>query len=166
MSTAYNITFGDGTTSTLPYGGDFIHSQQFDQYINSLPILFPLRFPAKIASSKVAELGKLAITTVHPGMEVFVDLRIYDGVRSTWFDSLSLPDNTRPYVTRVILRKWYHPNHRMIVGTVPFFPPDHPKHTLWFSAYDIMAFVHMDWPYWTTVLLDESNRIKYPQVLQ
>ena len=166
MSTAFNITFGDGTTSTLPYGGDFIHSQQFDQYVNSLPILFPLRFPAKIASSKVAELGKLAITTVQPGMEVFVDLRIYDGARSTWFDSLSLPDNTRPYVTRVILSKWYHQNHRMIVGTVPFFPPDHPKHTLWFSAYDIMAFVHMDWPYWTTVLLDESNRIKYPHVLQ
>ena len=102
MSTAYNITFDDGTTSLLPYGGDFIHSQQFDQYINSLPIFFPLRFPAKVAPKKVAELGKLAITTVQPGMEVIVNLRIYDGTRSTWFDSLSLPDKTGPYITRVI----------------------------------------------------------------
>ena len=164
MSTAYN-TFGDSTSSTLPYGRDFIHSQQFDQYINSLPILFPLRCPAKIASSKVAELGKLAITTVQPGMEVFVDLRIHEGTRSTWFDSLSLLDNNRLYITRVILTKWYHRDHRMIVGAVPF-RPDHPKYTLWFNAYDIMAFVPMDWPHWTTILLDESNRIKYPQVLR
>ena len=122
MSTAYN-TFGDSTSSTLPYGRDFIHSQQFDQYINSLPILFPLRCPAKIASSKVAELGKLAITTVQPGMEVFVDLRIHEGTRSTWFDSLSLLDNNRLYITRVILTKWCHRDHRMIVGAVPFFDP-------------------------------------------
>ena len=89
-SMQFSITFEDGTTSLLDYGGDFIHSQQFEQYVNSLPILFPLRFPAKEASKRITEMGKQPITNVQPGVEAFVDLRIYDGQHSAWFDSLSL----------------------------------------------------------------------------
>jgi hypothetical protein len=163
-SMSFNITFEDGTTSMLPHGQDFIHSQQFDQYINEHPILFPLRFPAKTAPKEIAKIERLAITDVQPGMSAFVDLRIYDGDKSAWFDSLDLPVKTKPYITRVDFTKWYSPNHCMIVGTIPFFPPNHSKHTLWFSAYDIMAFVYMDWPYWTTVLLDESNRQQFPRI--
>ena len=164
----FSITFEDGTTSLLDYGGDFIHSQQFDQYVNSLPILFPLRFPAKEASKRITEMGKQPITNVQPGVEAFVDLRIYDGQHSAWFDSLSVPDKTKPYITRVIFKKWYSKNHTTIVGIVPFFPVDHEKHTLWFTAYDIMAFVYMDWPYWTTTLIDAqvSLSAQYRKILK
>jgi hypothetical protein len=110
-------------------------------------------------------MERLAITDVQPGMQAFVDLRIYDGQKSAWFDSLDLPEKTMPYITEVHFTKWYSANHCMIVGTIPFFPPDHSKHTLWFSAFDLMAFVYMEWPYFSTVFLDESKRAKFPKIL-
>ena len=75
---------------------------------------------------------------------------------------------TKPYITRVIFKKWYSKNHTTIVGIVPFFPVDHEKHTLWFTAYDIMAFVYMDWPYWTTTLIDAqvSLSAQYRKILK
>jgi len=165
-SMSFNITFEDGTTSMLRYGDDFIHSEQFDHYIKQHPILFPLRFPAKTVPREIAKMERLTITDVQPGMEAFVDFRIYDGQNSAWFDSLDLPVKTKPYTTQVNFTKWHSPNHCVIVGTIPFFPPNHPKHTLWFSAYDIMAFVHLINPYWDTVLLNESDRPKFPKILE
>jgi hypothetical protein len=164
-SMTFNITFEDGTI-TMPYGGDFIFSQQFEEYVSSLPILYPLRFPAKLALREVRKLEKLAITDIEPAMDAFVDLRIYDGRSSTWFDSLSLPD-TRPYITRIIFTRWTNSNNqRQVTAVVPFFGVNHPKYKLFLTAYDIMAYVHMDQPYWTTILLEDKHRRQFPQILR
>jgi hypothetical protein len=106
-------------------------------------------------------MERLAITDVQPGMQAFVDLRIYDGQKSAWFNRLNLPMKTKPYIIRVNCTAC----SVMFVGTIPFFPPNHSKHTLWFSAFDLMAFVYMEWPYFSTVLLNESKRAKFPQIL-
>ena len=98
-------------------------------------------------------------------MDVFIDLRIYDGRSSMWFDSLSLPDKARPYITRVSLVKWANRNHSEIEAVVPFFGINHSKYKLILTAYDIMAYVFIDWPYWTTVLLEEKDRAKFPHIL-
>ena len=165
-SMTFNVTFEDGTI-TLPYGGDFILSQQFEEYIMATPELFPLRFPVKIASREITKMEKLAITTVSPSVEAYVNLRIYDGRTSAWFDSLSLPKPTHPYITRIIFTHWFKRHNTTKIGAiVPFFGTNHPKYRLVLTAYDIMAFVSLDWPYWTTTLLEEKDRIKYPRISQ
>ena len=115
-------------------------------------------------------MEKLAITSVSPLLflfEDFVNLRIYDGRTSMWFDNLRLPDKTRPYITRIIFSHWCRrANHCEIEAIVPFFGTTHPKYKLILTTYDIMAYVLLDWPYWTTTLLDNNDRIKFPQLLQ
>jgi hypothetical protein len=46
-------------------------------------------------------------------------------------------------------------------------PPSQPKHKLILNAYDIMAYVYFDQPYWTTICLDQSHhREQFPQLLR
>ena len=163
-SLIFNVTFEDGTIE-MPYGGDFINSQQFDYYILSQPELYPLRFPAKLAIREVRNLEKLAITSVMPNTEAFVNLRIYDGRTSMWYDSLNLPNPSLPYIVRIYFTRWYNRNnHLEIEAIVPFFGPTHSKYKLILSAYDIRAFIFMDLPYWTTILLEDNDR-RFPQIL-
>jgi hypothetical protein len=163
----FNVTFVDGTIN-MPYGEDLRNSQQFEQYVQALPILFPLRFTSATAKTEVRKLNKLAITNVQPDVHAFVDFRIYDGDSSTWFDSLSLPDPTRPYITPIVFTRWVHTSHLEIEATVPFFPPNHPKHKLILNSYDLMAYVHLEWAYWSAHNLDPTpqNREKFPQLLR
>jgi hypothetical protein len=80
-SMVFNVTFEDGTID-LPYGGDFIYSEQYQYFINATPELFPLRHTAKIASRKISNIEKLTITEFQPGDLAFVNIRIYDGKTS------------------------------------------------------------------------------------
>jgi hypothetical protein len=162
---AFSVTFVDGTI-LMPYGEDLRNSLQFDQYTKALPILFPLRYTAKLATTEIRKLNKLAITNAEPGLSAFVDFRIYDGTSSTWFDSLKLPDPTRPYITPIVFTRWVNRSHREIEATVPFFPPTHPKHKLILNTYDMMAYVHSEWEYWSAHNLDHTDRQQFPQILR
>ena len=164
-SMIFNVTFEDGTID-MPYGGDFIYSQQFEKYILSQPELYPLRFTAKLALQHIKQMEKLIITSVAPGMEAFVNMRIYDGRSSTWFDSLNLPVKDKPYITPIRFTRWYSRSQRIIEAIVPLFDAQHSKHTLYLTEYDIMAFIFPDRPYWTTVLLEQQDLIQFPQILQ
>jgi len=159
----FNVTFEDGTVN-LPYGGDFIFSRQFEEYCQSQPELFPLLFPAKTALQKIKQMQSLAITNFQPGMDGFVNIRIYDGRTSMWFDSLKLPIKDKPYITPIRFTKWYGSNQRVIEAVVPIFGEQHSKYTLYLTAYDLMAYVFPDHPYWTTVLLEDRDLIRYPQI--
>ena len=164
-SMVFNVTFEDGTID-LPYGGDFIFSRQFEEYCKSQPELFPLLFPAKIALQKIKQMQSLAITDFQPGMDGFVNIRIYDGRKSMWFDSLKLPIKDKSYITPIRFTKWYGSNQRVIEAIVPIFGRHHSKYTLYLTAYDLMAYVFADEPYWTTVLLDKQDLIRNPQILK
>ena len=164
-SMIFNVTFEDGTID-MPYGGDFIYSQQFETCILSKPELYPLRFTAKLDLQHIKQMEKLIITSVAPGMEAFVNMRIYDGRSSTWFDSLNLPVKDKPYITPIRFTRWYSRSQRIIEAIVPLFDAQHSKHTLYLTEYDIMAFIFPDRPYWTTVLLEQQDLIRFPQILQ
>ena len=90
-------------------------------------------YVVKIASREITKMEKLAITTVSPSVEAFVNLRIYDGRTSSWFDNLSLPKPTHPYITRIIFTQWYTNHNTTKIGAiVPYFPPNHPKYRVSF----------------------------------
>ena len=82
-----------------------------------------------------------------------------------WFDSLKLPIKDKAYITPIRFTKWYGSNHRVIEAVVPIFGRRHSKYTLYLTAYDLMAYVFADEPYWTTVLLDKQDLIRNPQIL-
>ena len=164
-SMVFNITFEDGTVD-MPYGGDFIYSEQFMQFCLSKPELYPLRFTAKIAMQNIKRIEKLAISDFQPDMEAFVNMRIYDGLSSTWFDNLRLPDKTYPYITPIRFTRWYNRSHRILEAVVPIFGPTHPKYTLFLTAYDFMTYVLPDRPYWESHLLEQPDLIRYPQILR
>jgi len=166
QSMTFNVTFEDGTID-MPYGGDFIYTTQFKDYITSIPSLYPLRFTRDKAIQNIRNINKLSITSVRPNMEAFVDIRIYDGTTSSWFDSLNLPDKTRPYIMPIRFMRWYNrSNHRMIEAIVPLFGKNHQKYTLYLTEYDLMAYVYLDRPYWTTNLLEPNDLVLYPQLLK
>jgi hypothetical protein len=160
----FNVTFEDGTID-MPYGGDFIYSEQFINYINSVPELFPLRHTAKLALQQIKQLEKLTISDFAPGMEAFVNLRIYDGRSSTWFDNLGLPDKKYPYITPIRFTRWYSSNHTTIEAVVPIFGAKHAKYTLYLTAYDLRAYILSDRPYWESHLLEPQDLIRHPQIL-
>jgi len=160
----FNITFEDGTID-LPYGGDFIYSEQFRDYINETPELYPLRYTATISTRNIGNIEKLAITEFQPGMEAYVNIRIYDGKSSQWFDSLKLPKKKYPYVVAIKFSKWYRNNHRIIEAVVPLFGPTHDKYTLYLTAYDLQAYIIPGYFYWGFQLLEERHLIRYPQIL-
>ena len=164
-SMVFNVTFEDGTID-MPYGGDFIFSEQFQNYCASKPELFPLCFTAKLALQQIKQLEKLAITDFSPGMDAFVNIRIYDGRSSTWFDNLGLPDKTQPYITPIRFTRWYSANHSILEAVVPIFGAQHSKYTLYLTAYDLRAYILLDRPYWESRLLEPQDLIRYPQILK
>ena len=164
-SMSFNVTFEDGTID-MPYGGDFIYSEQFINFIHSEPELYPLRFTAKIAMQNIKQMEKLAILNFQPNMEAFVNIRIYDGRNSTWFDSLNLPSKSTTYTTLIRSTKWYNKDHLILEAIVPLFGPNHAKYTLYLTSYDLMAYVFPDELYWTHTLLTTANLNRYPQILR
>ena len=163
-SMVFNITFEDGTID-MPYGGDFIFSQQFEQYCLAQPDLFPLRYTAKDSLQKIKQMERLAITDFSPNMDAFVNLRIYDGRTSTWFDSLNLPDKEKTYIAPIRITKWYSSNHRMLEAVVPIFGPRHAKYTLYLTNYDLMAYIFTNQPQ-MSILLEQQDLIRFPAILQ
>ena len=166
-SMTFNVTL-EGETTDMPYSDDLAQSQQFEQYVLANPILFPLRFTARRALQEVRKMESLAITSVQPFVEAFVDFRIYDGRSSAWFDSLGFDKwimsyHTYPYVTPIHFTRWIDNRHLEIEAVVRFFGPKHPKYKLILSAYDIMAYVHLERDYFGTKLI--VDRQEFPQLL-
>jgi hypothetical protein len=103
-SMSFNVTFDDGTID-MPYNPDLAGSQQFQDYIDAAPDLFPLRFTAAESKRKIQQINKLTITTIALGDHGYLSLRFFDGIKSAWFDSLQLPDKRRRYVVPFIAKQ-------------------------------------------------------------
>ena len=114
----------------------------------------------------IKHMEKLAILNFQPNMEAFVNIRIYDGRNSTWFDSLKLPSKSTTYTTLIRFTKWYSRDHRILEAVVPLFGPSHAKYTLYLTSDDLMAYVFPDELYWTHTLLTTANLNRYPQILR
>ena len=67
-------------------------------------------------------------------------------------------------MTPIHFTRGVNAKHTEIEAIVPFFGKQHPKYKLILTAYDIMAYVHIDLPYWETILVE--NRAKFPAVLR
>ena len=169
-SMTFNVTFEDGTI-TMPYGVDLAQSQQFEQYILAHPILFPLRFTAKVANQKISNINSLVITEFQPGSDAFLDLRFYDGRSSTWFDSLDLPKSALhlpnsgnlTYVTPITFTRWVNRKHTEIEAMVHFWGVDS---LIRLQQYDIQACVYPQHLPSSQIIVDQNSREQFKHLLQ
>jgi len=142
-SMEFNVTFlnGDASTETkmLPYNRDLADSQQFEEYINSIPYLFPLRYLANEAPKRISAVNRTVITSVSPGDEAYVNLRFYDGTDRVWFDNLNLPEKHRQHFIRVRFLRWKNRNRKSIIAFCQLFNQE-----MELTAYDVYATVVTD----------------------
>ena len=99
-SMTFTIMWEDGEAS-IPWNTDLAATQQYEEYINSRPELFPLRYTADEAKRRISAINKLCITTVQPGDILYLSLRYFDGLNNMWYDSLNLPEMDKTYVVEI-----------------------------------------------------------------
>jgi RNase H-like domain found in reverse transcriptase len=109
----FTVVFEDGEVD-VPWNADLANTQQYEEFINDRSELFPLRFTAAQAKSRIAAMNKLAITTVAPGDVLYLSLRYFDGTDRMWYDGLDLPDKSKQYVVQVVVNGFADRKQRRI----------------------------------------------------
>ena len=154
----FNITFDDGTVN-LAFNQDLYDSQQMETYINATPALYPLRFTAREARTKVSNLKKLSITQVHQGSTVFLHLRFFNFMAYTWYDEVGFEDLSKDYFVPIKISTFISKRQLKVNASMP----THGNKRLILDNYDLVAFVSLDQPCATTShVLSEADKAKYP----
>jgi hypothetical protein len=134
-SMSFNVTFADETVD-LDFNHDFADTQQFRDYTRSKPILFPLTGTRSAMLKAIALKRTIPITDYNIGQTVHLDLRIYDGLKASWFDTLDLPDKPKAWVSPVTLVRWTNDAHTSILCSSETF-----RSTIVLNSYDFYAYV-------------------------
>lgn len=93
------VQFEDLDQRWLTYTEDLFLTQQYADYVNSLPEMLPLRQSAKASAVECRRINRMPITELTPGDIIYVDIRTYG---YEWYRQMRLPDkDTLTYVTRV-----------------------------------------------------------------
>jgi hypothetical protein len=138
-SMEFNVTFenGDNTeTKMIQYNRDLANSQQFEQYINSINYLFPLRFLAAEAPKRILAIDRTVITLVNPGQEAYMNMRYFDDTDRAWFDGLNLPEKHKQHLVAIEFRRWKNRNRKSIIAFSPLFNME-----MELTTYDVFATV-------------------------
>ena len=85
------VEYEDGDAMWVHYKPDLVSNAQYQQFVDSTPALFPLRFNTTDLVRMVKMMRMQPITTVDVGDTVYVDLRFIKGCAV--FDQLELPDS-------------------------------------------------------------------------
>ena len=163
-SLMFNVTFTYGGVeedSMIPYTNDLASTMQFENYINSQPILFPLRYSADGAKKQISMVNKLAITKIAPGDICYLNLRVFDGTTSAWFDSLNLPDKAKTYVFKIHVMKWLGTGRKKLEVYSRLFDLK-----IVLNSYDVNALVFTQEENDEEIMVKVTNefRVTYPQI--
>ena len=158
-SMSFNVTFDDGTID-MPYGTDLASSQQFHDYITAAPELFPLRYTAVVSKTKIQQMNKLMISSLHVGDTGYLSLRFFDGTKFAWYDGLHLPDRHRLYVVPF---EAFHFNQQQTILfiKVPLF-----KGSYKLQAFDVMAHTYTNVDQGKQIVITAALVTKHPQLLK
>ena len=156
----FTVRFKDGDIRELPYSQDLFDSIAYEEFCSSKPYLHHLIYTTDGAAKYISEKRKQSITTVQPGDEVYVDIRVFG---DDWYDALQLPDSpTVTYVMQFMLTHWYHKTSKKLISV----KNPMTKATYRFDNYHVKCFVHRDFDPTTMVLVDSDFALRFPQVNQ
>jgi len=165
-SMMFNVTFRDKDVTEnkmMQYGPNIDKTQQFEEYLNRTPYLFPLKFLAKAAKKEINNVKQRRITNITPGDTVYLNLRYFDGETNAWFDSLELPDKLKDYCVQLRLQRWKDNAHTTIRAQCDVF-----NCSIDLNAYDIMTLVvtEVDFTDETHILVTDQFRHQYPKIFE
>jgi hypothetical protein len=160
-SLTFNILFDDGTVVDVPFSADLFNSAPLAAYAEARPCLLPLRHPtAALAVRALADMNKLAITTLDLNAEVYLNVRFFDGRGAGWFDSVGLPDPATDYVVLVRVARWLNVVHSRAAVFCPLFNDEYKL-----AHSDVHMYIYLVLAP-SVVLLDESYRTSHPRLFQ
>ena len=76
------------------------------------------------------------ITSLSLGQTVYLNLRYFDGVNSIWFDSLSLPNREKDYVTKGSVVSWVNQSQKRVRIKVGIYNAIYSL-----STYEVQAYI-------------------------
>jgi hypothetical protein len=155
----FNVTFDDGTID-MPYAADPAQATQFQDYVDTIPELYPLRFTAKVAKFEVAKLNRLAITHLSQGATFYLSLRYFDGANAAWYDSLGLPDHSKAYVLEARLVTWIRKGQRAFKALVHVLGKTFP-----INGYEARLYAsRLDYDPLTMQTITAEDRQRFPAI--
>jgi len=161
-----NVTFShDGFTENkmIPYQEDIDKTQQFDEFINRTPYLFPLRFLSTTAKKEISRIRKERITRLVPGDVVYLNLRYFDGDSSAWFDSLDLPEKDKTYYVQLRIRRWMNITHNAVEAHCATF-----NCNVTLNNYDVQSVILTEGEFIEDrdILVTEAFRLQFPKMFE
>jgi hypothetical protein len=120
----------------VPFNDDLAQSAQFLVYVESLPILYPLKFRAIDVGREVTKLNKLSISSITLDDNHFLNLRFFDGSDRAWYDSLNLPHKDKSYVAPICFTKWLNRARTKVTVLCNLFSSSYSL-----NSYDVFAYV-------------------------
>ena len=162
-SMTFNVTFNLGNTLEsldLPYSNDLACAQQFVDFVERTPYLFPLTATADRAKRLISQKNRTAYPALF-NFKCLLHLRYFDGIDRSWFDSLNLPDKTKTYVVEVSFLKFTNANKVKAKFKCHTF-----NDTYTLSSYDYFACIHSADAFdpTTMILVTAESYQLYPQL--
>ena len=156
-----DVLFADGDRVILTWTPDLHSTRQFEEYCESQPLLYPLRFAAAAVPKQMALLRAMPIEAVKPGQDFFLDLRFYS---TLWYDKLGLADSmcTR-YVVQARYVAWRRVSKgppRIVVEVDLFQERLRPWHNGYVCLYGTTHTLSDD-----MVLCDRNFALRYSRIL-
>ena len=165
-SMMFNVSFSYDNkieAKMIPYSADIDKTQQFEEYINRYPYLFPLRFLVSVSKKEISAIKKKRITKLVPGDTVYLNLRYYDGDSNAWFDALDLPEKDKNYYVKVRVQRWTNTKHNEVQTYCDVFDCN-----VYLNNYDVFALVLTEEEFDDDrdILVTEEFRNLYPSIFQ
>jgi hypothetical protein len=89
LSMEFLVRFADNSTHWLPWSEDLFTTIPYEDFVRSIPELFPLLYRVKEAKAIISDINKSPIPNIESGDKFFVDIRFYG---ADWYDALNLPN--------------------------------------------------------------------------
>ena len=157
-SMTFNVTFDDGTIDR-PYDLDLFETEPFEKFVESNPVLFPLRFSASQAKSEVSALRRKTITQFSKGDTVYLHMRFFDFAIFKWYDSIGFPDLVKPYFVPIRIGDWDNQRKTRVKAYVT----THSNKLIILDYFDIFAFVVPQVTPSSGHVLDIADKDRYPR---
>ena len=93
------LQYASGAVLWKSYDRDLFQTVPYEDYCRSRAYLFPLLYTVKAAASAMAGLRKDPITSVEPGVSIFVDLRYWGFL---WYEELNLPVRQSKFSSKIL----------------------------------------------------------------
>lgn len=155
----FEVIFADGSIVWLPWSQDLFQTIQYEDFCRSNPSLSPLLYTLQQSKREIQLLNNSPITSVNPGVTVFVDLRSYG---ASWYAGLNLPN---PFHTQYVLEsfylEWCNRNHTKIKLKINIF-----DEVFKYDHFNVRSYgSQRNFDPSRMVLIDRQFVLQYPQVL-